>query len=71
MSDKQAEAVRNKAKELGDSLNTLRAQETTFKAIKQQLEDMLKNIDKNRLTSNDEMKLKSALEQVNFILEGI
>jgi hypothetical protein len=71
MSDDDAEKVRTKATALGKSLQTLVNDERKLQAMQQQLKDMLNNIDKNTLTSDEEIKLQSTLEKLNFVLEGI
>jgi predicted DNA binding CopG/RHH family protein len=42
-----------------------------LKSIQQQVENMLKNVDKTGLTTNDELQLQQALNAVNCLLDGI
>jgi hypothetical protein len=59
------------ALQVKDKIGELKKQESSLVKVRNQLLEMQKNIDKSKLVSADENKLKQALNAVNFLIDGI
>jgi hypothetical protein len=59
------------AEQIKDKLIELKTQENSLRQIRQQLFDMQKNIDKSRLTTEDETRLQQSLNAVDFLINGM
>jgi hypothetical protein len=59
------------ALQVKDKIGELKKQESSLVKVRNQLLEMQKNIDKSKLVSADENKLKQSLNAVNFLIDGI
>jgi len=57
--------------QIKDKLVELKTQEDSLIKIRQQLFDMQRNIDKSKLTTEDETRLQQSLNAVDFLINGM
>jgi hypothetical protein len=71
LNEKDEKDIFTQALQIKDKLVELRTQENSLKKIRQQLFDMQENIDKSKLMTEDETRLKQSLNALNFLINGM
>jgi len=71
LSQQDETSIFTQAEQIRDKLVELKTQEISLRQIRRQLFDMQKNIDKSRLTTEDETRLQQSLNAVDFLINGM